>query len=262
LLLNPERRTPGQKRHVDAFLRACPDARDLRRLALQFRAMLRWRKAKRLAAWMHAARSSDFHFVALGDTGVVLEDLGARTLTMDHRGSRRRTCAGGHRRGVLRHDEKSTLAAQFLLHGPAQIEHQMKSIRDLPRLGCPAAHSVGVRSVAVAADDLDAGMAPEPSRDRIGGAHGEEIHHTATLQVDQDRAEMLLPLLPGPIIDAQHTERRIGRGGRGAAFDEAHDGVGTDGHAQPRQQAFTGAPTQGVTDQMHDAAQPVGVLHP
>jgi transposase len=64
LLLNPERRSPDQKRHVAAFLRACPHARDLRRLALQFRAMLRWRKAKRLAAWMHAARSSDFHFVA------------------------------------------------------------------------------------------------------------------------------------------------------------------------------------------------------
>ena len=26
--------------------------------------MLRWRKAKRLAAWMHAARSSNSHFVA------------------------------------------------------------------------------------------------------------------------------------------------------------------------------------------------------
>jgi transposase len=64
LLLNPERRTADQKRHVDAFLRACPDARDLRRLALQFRAMLRWRKATRLATWMHAARSSGCHFVA------------------------------------------------------------------------------------------------------------------------------------------------------------------------------------------------------
>ena len=26
--------------------------------------MLRWRKAKRLAAWMHAAVSSEFHFLA------------------------------------------------------------------------------------------------------------------------------------------------------------------------------------------------------
>jgi hypothetical protein len=48
---------------VDAFLRACPDARDLRRLAFRFRAMLRSRTVKRLAAWMRAARSSDVHFV-------------------------------------------------------------------------------------------------------------------------------------------------------------------------------------------------------
>jgi len=64
LLLNPEHRSAEQKRHVDAFLRWCPQARDLRRLALRFRAMLRWRTATRLAAWMHAAVSSDFHFLA------------------------------------------------------------------------------------------------------------------------------------------------------------------------------------------------------
>jgi transposase len=64
LLLNPERRSAEQKRHVDAFLRLCPQARDLRRLALRFRAMLRWRKAKRLAAWMNAAVSSEFYFLA------------------------------------------------------------------------------------------------------------------------------------------------------------------------------------------------------
>jgi hypothetical protein len=116
--------------------------------------------------------------------------------------------------------------------------------------------------VAVAADDLDAGMGREPSRDRIGGAHGEHIDDAAALEIDQDRVEILLALLPRPVIDAQDTERRIGRGRRGAAFDEAHDGVGADGHSQPRQQAFTGAPTQGVTHQMHDGAQPVGVLHP
>ena len=76
LLLTPERRTPAQTRHVDAFLRLYPKARDLRRLALRFRAMLRWRKATRLAAWMHAAVSSDFHFLAQF-ARVLGRDLGA-----------------------------------------------------------------------------------------------------------------------------------------------------------------------------------------
>jgi len=64
LLLKPEHWSTEQKRYVDAFLRWCPQARELRRLALRFRAMLRWRTAKRLAAWMHAAVSSDCHFLA------------------------------------------------------------------------------------------------------------------------------------------------------------------------------------------------------
>ena len=43
-----------QSVHMDAaFLRFCPTARDLRRPALRFRAMLRGRKATRLAVWMH-----------------------------------------------------------------------------------------------------------------------------------------------------------------------------------------------------------------
>ena len=61
---------------MDAFLRLYPKARDLRRLALRFRAMLRWRKATRLAAWMHAAVSSDCHFLAQF-ARVLGRDLGA-----------------------------------------------------------------------------------------------------------------------------------------------------------------------------------------
>ena len=64
LLLRPERRSADQKRHVDAFLQLFPKARALRRLALRFRAMLRRRNATRLAAWLSAAVSSDFHFLA------------------------------------------------------------------------------------------------------------------------------------------------------------------------------------------------------
>jgi transposase len=64
LLLNPERRSAEEKRPVVAFLLLCPKARDLRRLALRFRAMLRWRKAMRLGAWMNAAVSSEFYFLA------------------------------------------------------------------------------------------------------------------------------------------------------------------------------------------------------
>jgi hypothetical protein len=144
----------------------------------------------------------------LGDAGVVLEHLGA--LTTDRRGSRRRASAGGHRRGVLRHDEESTLAAQFLLHGPAQIEHQMKPIRDLPRLGCAAAHGVGVRAVAIAADDLDAGMAAS----QAATASAVRTARTSTTR-RRSRSTRIVPKCCCPFCQAQSSmpsTRSVGSG--------------------------------------------------
>lgn len=48
LLLKPEALSKEQKRYVDAFLQFCPKARKLRKLGLQFRAMLRCGK---LGSW-------------------------------------------------------------------------------------------------------------------------------------------------------------------------------------------------------------------
>jgi transposase len=54
----------GQKRHLDAFLRFCPKAHELRRFILKFRAMLRWRSAKKLGTWIKSAAASEFRFTA------------------------------------------------------------------------------------------------------------------------------------------------------------------------------------------------------
>ena len=60
-LLNMPSRTQSmaQKRHLDAFLRFCPKAHKLRRLVLQFRAMLRWRSVRKLNPWILSAAASD-----------------------------------------------------------------------------------------------------------------------------------------------------------------------------------------------------------
>jgi transposase len=65
-LLNvpPHTLSLGQKRHLDAFMRFCPGAHKLRRFVLQFRAMLRWRSAKRLNTWIDSATVSGFRFTA------------------------------------------------------------------------------------------------------------------------------------------------------------------------------------------------------
>jgi transposase len=60
----PPTLTEAQRRHLGAFLRFCPSAYRLRRLVLQFRALLRWREAGKLANWMGRASTSGFHWVA------------------------------------------------------------------------------------------------------------------------------------------------------------------------------------------------------
>jgi transposase len=56
--------SPAQKRHLEAFLRFCPKAHKLRRFVFQFRAMLRWRSARKLNTWIVSAAASGFRFTA------------------------------------------------------------------------------------------------------------------------------------------------------------------------------------------------------
>lgn len=64
LVQPPPSLSEPQKMFLEGFLRLCPDAHRLRRMALQFQALLRWRKASGLPAWIEAAVSSGFESVA------------------------------------------------------------------------------------------------------------------------------------------------------------------------------------------------------
>jgi transposase len=65
LLLTPPRDLSAtQRSYRDSFLRFCPAAYKVRRLALQCRAMLRWRRSGRLAQWIETAIGSGFSFLA------------------------------------------------------------------------------------------------------------------------------------------------------------------------------------------------------
>ena len=65
LLIQPPRKLSApQAGYLGTFLRFCPEAHQLRRLALRFRVMLRWRNAGRLRTWMNAATASRFAFLA------------------------------------------------------------------------------------------------------------------------------------------------------------------------------------------------------
>src|ERR1700686_2719314 len=62
LSMLPKTLSAAQRRHLDAVLRFCPGANELRRFFLRFRAMLRWRSARKLRRWIEAAVRSGFRF--------------------------------------------------------------------------------------------------------------------------------------------------------------------------------------------------------
>lgn len=64
LLSRPPRTlSESQKYRLQPFLQFCPKAYGLRRFVMQFRAMMRWRNAGKLAGWIEAAMSSGFRFL-------------------------------------------------------------------------------------------------------------------------------------------------------------------------------------------------------
>jgi hypothetical protein len=54
----------------------------------------------------------------------------------------------GHGQCAVRHHEELAQPTELLLHGAAQVEHQMKRIGDLGGLRRAAAHAVGIRKHA------------------------------------------------------------------------------------------------------------------
>jgi transposase len=59
----PKTLSEPQKYYLEPFLQFCPKSRNLRRFAMKFRAMMRWRNAGRLPSWIEAAMSSGFRFL-------------------------------------------------------------------------------------------------------------------------------------------------------------------------------------------------------
>ncbi len=59
----PQTLSESQKNYLQPFLQFCPKAHVLRRFAMQFRAMMRWRNAGKLVSWIEAAMSSGFRFL-------------------------------------------------------------------------------------------------------------------------------------------------------------------------------------------------------
>ena len=80
----------------------------------------------------------------------------------------------------------------------------MKPIRDLLGLWRALPCSLRIKAAPVSADDLNFGMALEPSRRFLYGTLWQHVDDFPALQIDDDRSIPITPA-PAPIIDANHS---------------------------------------------------------
>ena len=145
------------------------------------------------------------------------------------------------RYGLLVHQgidrvECLAIRAEHLVQGFPEILQQMKTVRDLRGCRSPLPRALAIGGRAIARDDRDPWMLPEPLGQGIGRALREERHGLPALQVHQDRA-IGLPFAQGEIVHPQHPRR------------------GQDGLRQPAEQAQQRVPA-------HHQSPRVAEMHP
>ena len=86
----------------------------------------------------------------------------------------------------------------------AQVAQQVPAISDLYGSGSGPACGFSIDPTAVAADDLTAGMPPQPRSYSVGVAVGKQVDHSAGLQIAQD-GSIAMSLAPCPVVNREHT---------------------------------------------------------
>jgi len=81
------------------------------------------------------------------------------------------------------------------------------AVGDLDRLRGSLARPVGIGPAAVATDDLATGMRPQPRREGLRRAVGEQINGAVPFEIDDDAA-VASPPASAPVVDANDARRR------------------------------------------------------
>ena len=79
----------------------------------------------------------------------------------------------------------------------------MKTVSNLDRLRSAVSRAFGKETVAVAANDFDMRMRPQPGRGAGGRPLGQDVHDPSPFKVDHD-SSVGLALTPRLVIDADH----------------------------------------------------------
>ncbi len=98
--------------------------------------------------------------------------------------------------------ETTAVAVDDELQRIGEVPEQMPAVRDLHGIRCATTSALGVGPGAITGDHLDAGVVPQPCRERRRLAVRQEVDHAPLLEVDQHRA-VALASSPRPVVDAE-----------------------------------------------------------
>ena len=125
--------------------------------------------------------------------------------------------------------EHRAMRTAHLLQGLGHMLEQVKTVRDLDRLGCTLAGAVRRGFRPIAGHDLDPRMSREPLRQGASLAIVEEGHGPAALKVNEDRP-IGLPFPIGPIIHPEDGGGGMHR--QGEPTEHTQESVSADGSTQ------------------------------
>ena len=126
-----------------------------------------------------------------------------------------------------------------------------ESGRQLPRLRRAFLRALGEQSAAIAADDLDVKMLPEPISSHASGALRKEIEHLPSLQV-HDCRPVCGALAPCPVIDTDDPRLPLGAALLYSSFDTAQDRIIACRHPHSLDQALSGMPAHAMAEKVND----------
>lgn len=134
---------------------------------------------------------------------------------------------------------------------------EVPTIGNVDSAGCTAATTVGKTGAAIAGDDFNARMLPQPSGEAVRLAIRQEIDDPALLEIDQNGA-VAMAAAPRPIVDADHA--RHDDWFCGTAAHQPQQRVAAGRHAEPVRQSRPRHTAECEGNMTLDIAQPGGPL--
>src|SRR5271166_3393147 len=161
---------------------------------------------------------------------------------------------GIRRRGLPRGPRS---AAQLLLDRLTEVLQQVEAIGHLIGLRRTLASTLRVETASIPADDLYTGMPTQPSAGGLDRAVGQHVDDLALLEVDHDRP-VTTPLLPGPVINPDHPQRRCFIARAGMTLETAQDRVIALWQSQACHQALCRTTARGMAEKPGQIGHPAG----